>query len=215
MNSIDFLFKSIIAHRGIHYKYLENTILAFEEAIKKKYIVEFDVRLTKDKQVVVFHDANLKRIFEIDRDINDLTLEELRQYQYISTFSEILEMIDGRVPIIIDVKFCRGIESKIASELDNYKGLFAIQSFSPLTILWFKINRPNYIRGYLIYQFLYLKSILFILKPSYIATNLGNLWSLNKYRYKYKVIGYTIKNKKEYQIYKNQADNFIFDIWNE
>ena len=207
-----FVVNNLIAHRGVHYKYLENTIPSFLEAIKKQYIIELDIQLTKDEEIIVFHDTNLKRIFGIDRDISDLTLKEIKKYKYIPTLKESLNIINGRVPIIIDIKSNKKDCRKICKILDCYDGKFAIQSFNPLVILWFKRYKPKYIRGYLIYKFLYLKYILYILNPDYIATNLTNLKKLNKYRKKYILIGYTIKNKKEYHVYKTYADNFICDI---
>ena len=204
-----FLIKTIIAHRGVHYRYLENTVLAFNEAINRNYTIEFDIRVTKDNQIVVFHDSNLKRIFGINRDVDDLTLDELKKYRYIPTLEEVLSLINGKVPIIIDVKT---YNKKLINILDNYNGEFSIQSFNPLILYKIKIVRPNYIIGYLIYKFLYLKSILLILKPDYIATNLNNLELISKYKNKYIILGYTLKTKKEYQKYKNLVDNFICDI---
>ena len=209
MKEKNFLTKNIIAHRGIHYKYLENTIPAFKEALKKNYTIEFDIRTTKDNQIVVFHDNNLKRIFDINREIDNLTLEEIKKYTYIPTLQEVLNLINGKVPIIIDIK---DFNKDLINILDNYKGKFSIQSFNPLILYKIKKRRPNYIIGYLIYKLLYLKSILLILKPDYIATNLTNLELLNKYKNKYIILGYTLKTKKEYQKYKNLADNFICDI---
>lgn len=121
-----------------------------------------------------------------------------------------LNLVDGKVPIIIEIKYSKGIEKILVNLLDGYKGEFAIQSFNLLSIFWFRISRPKYIVGCLIYKFLYLRSILFILKPNYIATNLEKL---RKYKGKYIILGYTIKTKKEYHKYKIFADNFIYDIW--
>ena len=205
------LLNTIIAHRGIHYKYLENTIPAFIEAINKKCIIELDVRLTKDNQVIVFHDHNLKRIFGINRDIKDLTIKEIKKYNYIPTLEDVLKLVNNRVPIIIEVKHSKGIEKRLTNILDKYNGIFFIQSFNPYTILWFK-NKKKYLIGLLTYNFFHLKSILFILRPNYIATNLNNLINIQKYRKKYIVLGYTLKTKKEYQKYKDYADNFICDI---
>ena len=207
-----FLIDSVIAHRGVHYKYMENTILAFQEAIDRKYTIELDVQFTKDKELIVFHDSNLKRIFDINREIGDMTLVEIRKFRYIPTLEEVLKLVNGRVPVMIDIKYNRGIEKKIANILDDYEGDFSIQSFNLLPIFWFKINRPKYILGCLIYKFLYLRRVLCILKPNYIATNLNNLKKVSKYRDKYIILGYTLKNKKEYQKYKTLADNFICDI---
>jgi len=204
-----FLTKTIIAHRGIHYKYLENTIPAFKEAIKRNYTIEFDIRITKDNWIIVFHDSNLKKIFDINREIDDLTIKEIKKYTYIPTLQEALNLINGKVPVIIDIKT---YNKELIHILDNYKGEFSVQSFNPLILYKIKRIRPKYVIGYLIYKFLYLKSILLILKPDYIATNLTNLELLNKYKNKYIILGYTIKTKKEYQKYKNLADNFICDI---
>ena len=110
MRKEEFLLNAIIAHRGIHYKYLENTIPSFLEAINKKCIIELDVRLTKDNQVIVFHDQSLKRIFGINRDIKDLTIEEIKKYNYIPTLEEVLNLVNNRVPIIIEVKHSKGIK---------------------------------------------------------------------------------------------------------
>ena len=209
MKQKNFLTKTIIAHRGIHYKYLENTIPAFNEALKRNYTIEFDIRNTKDNQLVVFHDSNLKRIFDINREIDDLTLQEIKKYTYIPTLQEVLNLINGKVPIIIDIKV---YNKELINILDNYKGEFSIQSFNPLILYKIKKIRPNYIIGYLIYRFLYLKSIHLILSPDYIATNLTNLELISKYKNKYIILGYTLKSKKEYQKYKHLADNFICDI---
>lgn len=227
MKKYKFLTTSLIAHRGVHDKYLENTIKAFEEAIKNNYIIELDVRLTKDNEVVVYHDYNLKRLFKINRDINDLTLKEIKKYKYIPTLKETLDFVNGRVPIIIELKPDKRVsylETKVAKLLDNYKGKVAIQSFNPLSLFWFKLNRKNIVRGYLLYTIkndnflikLILNSKLLkrIIKPDYLGVNLYALENtyIEHLRKKYLIIGYTITSKKEYLKYKSLADNFIIDI---
>lgn len=227
MKKQNFLTTTPIAHRGIHDKYLENTIKAFEEAVKNNYIIELDVRLTKDNQVVVYHDYNLKRLFGINRDINDLTLKEIKKYKYIPTLKEVLDFVDGKVPIIIELKPDKRVsylETRVAKLLDNYQGQIAIQSFNPLSLFWFKLNRKNIIRGYLLYTIkndnflikLILNSKLLkkIIKPDYLGVNLNALENtyIEHLRKKYIVIGYTITTKEEYQKYKELADNFIIDI---
>lgn len=227
---IDFLRKNLIAHRGVCYKYRENTIEAFEEAIKGNYIIELDVHLTKDKEVVVYHDNNLKRITGINKNIKDSTYEELNNIISIPTLESVLNVVKGRVPIIIEIKFDNKIgmlEKKVSKILDKYNYEFAIHSFNPLSILWFKLNRPKYIKGYLIYSvftnnFL-VKAILNsnflnkILNPDYIGINIEYLTTKKalKLKRKYLIIGYTINNQEEYNKYKNYADNFICDIGKE
>ena len=58
-------------HRGLHDdKNPENTMAAFNAAIKKRLPIELDVTLTKDKQVIVFHDKKLKRLFGVASYVN-------------------------------------------------------------------------------------------------------------------------------------------------
>ena len=184
----EFLIQNKIAHRGIHYTYLENTLQAFGEAIHKNYTIELDVRLSKDNVVIVFHDYNLKRIFEIDRNIHDLTLEEIKKYKYIPTLEETLQFIQGRVPILIELKYdtrLEMLEKEVSRLLDCYSGKVAIQSFNPLTLLWFRLNRPHYVCGYLFHtifpnnfliRFLFYRNFLKrMISPDFIGINLDGL----------------------------------------
>lgn len=69
-NRLDFLKQNIIAHRGIHNinkGIPENSLLAFEKAIKNNYIIELDLHILKDRNVVVFHDDNLERMTGIKK----------------------------------------------------------------------------------------------------------------------------------------------------
>lgn len=216
-----------IAHRGIHHNFLENTLLAFEEAIKQNYIIELDVRLSKDNFVIVFHDSNLKRIFDINRNIHDMTLKELKKYKYIATLKEVLEFVKGKVPILLEIKYDSRVgklEKQTSELLDQYPGDFAIQSFNPLSIFWFRLNRPHYIRGYLVHSvlpenfllhcFLNHKLLKYIIKPDFIGVNLLGLkdQKIQKLRKKYILIGYTIQTEEQLKKYLNDADNFIYDI---
>ncbi|HHT63427.1 MAG TPA: hypothetical protein GXZ75_07095 [Clostridia bacterium] len=106
------LTSTFIAHRGIHdnKNIFENTIPAFAEAIKKGYIIELDVSMTKDKKLVVFHDKKLKRLFGIDSYLIDTSYEELAELNFPNTnekipqFSDVLSFVDGQVPLLIEIK---------------------------------------------------------------------------------------------------------------
>ena len=78
----NFIVNSIIAHRGIfdNKKIPENSIKAFKDALNKNYVIEFDVHLTKDKKIVVFHDMDLDRMTKKTGPIKELTLSELDFY---------------------------------------------------------------------------------------------------------------------------------------
>ena len=81
----------MIAHRGIfdNKQIPENSLLSFSKAIQLNYPIELDVQLTKDKQLVVFHDLSLERMCGTEKFISDLTLQELRNYSLLSTDEKI------------------------------------------------------------------------------------------------------------------------------
>lgn len=94
----------IWAHRGCSATYPENTLEAFKAAAEIPGIkgVELDVQLTKDNQIVVFHDENVKRVTDGDKEVREYTLEELKKLQVcpgtervgvIPTFEEVLTLL--------------------------------------------------------------------------------------------------------------------------
>ena len=100
-----------VAHRGLHNeKYTENGINAFKWAIENNVAFELDVHLTKDKKIVVCHDDNLIRTTGKDGIIEELTLSEIKSnYQLfdgsqIPTLSEVLEITNEKVPIVVEIK---------------------------------------------------------------------------------------------------------------
>ena len=101
------------AHRGLHNNESEapeNSMAAFRKAVANKFGIELDVQLSKDKVPVVFHDFTLKRMCGVEGKVCDYTLEELKEFrlldtkEQIPTFQEFLEMVDGKVPLIIELK---------------------------------------------------------------------------------------------------------------
>lgn len=153
-------FGEFIAHRGFHSKdFPENSLPAFELAAKKNLPCEIDVRLTKDCKIVAFHDSNLMRMCGIDAQLSDFTYKQLSAFrlngtQYgIPLLSQVLKIIDGKVPLLIEIKgegSFGALEKRLAVLLDKYKGSFAVESFNPFSLLYFRINRPNVPRGQLI-----------------------------------------------------------------
>lgn len=227
MKDLTFLTSNLIAHRGLHNDSIgENTLLSYEKAISKNYIIELDVHLTSDKKIVVYHDNNLKRLTGIDKDIKDLSLNQIRNItlktgEHIPTFKEVLKLVDGKVPLLIEIKMDNKVgllEKELVKYLDDYKGKFAIQSFNPLCLYWFKKNRKEYIRGQLVtqqYNFNFICNFVCkhmvlnpITKPDFISINIKRLPD-QKIRNKYILIGWTIKNKKELDKYRNCCDNLI------
>ena len=168
----NFLKNSLIAHRGCHNDSLpENSMGAFRKAISNNLIIELDVHLLKDNTVVVFHDDNLKRMTNIDKDLKNLTYNDIKNINLLDTnykiplLIDVLNLVNGKVPLIIELKYDRKyglLESEVINLLKDYNGLYAIKSFNPLSLYYFKKHAPNIIRGQLITNFKNKK--MFILK---------------------------------------------------
>lgn len=149
------------AHRGLHDQESgvpENSEKAFSLAALCGFGMEFDLQLTQDNYVVVHHDHSLKRTCGEDRLISQLTLGELKQYRLFGTeervplFSDVLRLVDGKTPLIIELKGYNDPEElcpRVMEELKEYRGLYCIESFDPRIVRWFRENRPDVVRGQL------------------------------------------------------------------
>lgn len=89
---------------------IENSLEAFKLAIQKKYIIELDVHITKDNQIVVFHDESLHRITGLNKNISECTYDEIKDLKlrntnsYIPKLEEVLMLVDGQVLLLIEIK---------------------------------------------------------------------------------------------------------------
>ena len=159
--SMDAFKNRYYAHRGFHDNNSdapENSAKAMGLAVENGYGIELDVQLTKDEKVVVFHDATLNRICGVDAKVNSMTYAELQQLTLLNSgekiplFSDVLKIIDGKVPLIMEIKM---VDAKTRvcelanKELEGYSGLYCMESFHPFAVRWYKKNRPDVIRGQL------------------------------------------------------------------
>lgn len=152
-----------IAHRGLHDimdNTPENSLPAFKEAAALGFAIENDIHLTADGEVVVFHDDTLKRMCGVDRVVEECTLSELKECrlggtnEQIPTLKECLDVIDGKVPLLIEFKsnsFKNAEQLAAAADkiLSDYKGKYFVQSFFPPVIAWYKKHRKDICRGQL------------------------------------------------------------------
>lgn len=130
MNKDDNIYNEIIAHRGYHLSYPENSILAYEEAIKRNDAIELDIRMTKDGIIICIHDRYLRKLLGIKGRASKLTYEEiknatiLKSKSKVPTFDEALDIINGKVTLLIEVKGLMNerFERKIISRISNYNG---------------------------------------------------------------------------------------------
>ena len=222
----NFLKEYVIAHRGIYdnKKIVENTIGSFIKAINKGYAIELDLHLSKDNKIVVFHDDKLERLTNKKGFIKDKNVDELKKIKllntdnYIPTFDEVLSLVNGKVPLLIELKYdIRGfkLEREVSKMLKDYTGEYAIQSFNPKTIIWFRIFKNKIIRGLLISNrtikiFNSLK-LINLCKPDFI--NINKELVNNKIISKYKGIKliYSV-DKSEKDKYSDKCDNMICNI---
>lgn len=234
------LFGVHYAHRGLFDNQSdapENSLNAFAKAVEAGYGIELDVQLSKDKVPVVFHDASLKRMCGIDDKVWNYTLEELQKMhlmgteQTIPTFAQVLDIIAGKVPIIVEYKMDVP-DTKVCelgdSLLRNYNGVYCIESFHPFAVAWYKKHRPEIVRGQLAMDYwkeekykgkalyLLLTNLLmnFLGRPDFIAYKHQDVSQFSRKICK-KLgalsVAWTIKSQEDYEKVKNDFDLFIFD----
>ena len=147
------------AHRGLHGNGIpENSLLAFEKAVENGFGIELDIQLSKDGEVMVFHDYSLLRMTGVDKKLCELEASELCQIklkesdQCVPTLKQVLELVDGKVPLLVELKgedLNDSLCKKAGDILGEYKGAYCVESFNPLLIKNIKKYLPEVICGQL------------------------------------------------------------------
>lgn len=146
------------AHRGLHGAGLvENSRAAFEAAIAAGHGIELDVQASRDGHAFVFHDAELGRLTGAAGPVERRSSTELKKIalsgtdETIPSLPEILTLIGGRVPLLIEVK---APDARVAPlclavfrALDGYRGPVGVMSFNPEVGRWFRVQAPRIARG--------------------------------------------------------------------
>lgn len=234
----------------------ENSMKAFERAVHAGYGIELDVQTTKDGIPVVFHDFTLKRMarypdgecpadaqraedgsYIIPGRICDYTWEELSRFHLLDTgeriprFDEFLRLVRGQVPLIVELKIelkdltvCR----KAQELLDDYDGVYCIESFNPLGLWWYRRKRPEVMRGQLadsfrksegwhapLYYILEFLLMNILAKPDFIAYNHKYRRNLSRVLctklYGALPVAWTIRSEQELAENSRYFDIMIFD----
>ena len=151
-----------LAHRGFHdAQRPENSLSAFRAAAEAGYGIELDVQLTADGQALVFHDETLDRMAGRAGVVHDMALADLAGVrlgpgeEQIPTLAQVLDLVAGRVPVLIELKdrlgtFTPGdgrLEAAVAAALDRYAGPVAVMSFNPHLIATMADVAPEVPRG--------------------------------------------------------------------
>lgn len=227
-----FIVQKMFAHRGLHdEKSPENSLSAFEKAIEKGYAIELDVNPIMDGTPVVFHDSKMSRMTGKDKYIQNISREEFNETTLLSsgekipTLEDVLKFVDGRTPLLIEIKNQQKVgelEKAVWEVLKNYKGKYAIQSFNPYTLQWFKNNAPKVWRGQLAGFFKGEKLSLFkklvlrrlgmkkITEQNFVSYDLRNLPNRFVKHLEIPLLAWTINNQEQYIKAVQIADNVIF-----
>ena len=226
-----------IAHRGLHSAgVFENTAEAYRLATEKGYGIELDVRLLKDGKLACVHDGSLKRLTGLDVAAESLTSEEigaltLPDGSHIPLFEDVLRLVDGRAPILAELKtgekFERASADALLSALENYprKDLIALQSFHPFAVKYLKEHTADFPCGILsscelgkrpkwetyllkslsLYGFIHADFI------SYDVNFLPNPYVLKKRKKGAAVLAWTVDSGEKMRTARSCADNIIFE----
>lgn len=232
--------KKYFAHRGLHDndgEAPENSMAAFDKAVKAGYGIELDVQMTKDSIPVIFHDGTMERMCGVKARIEDYTYEQLQEFtlaaseERIPRLEDLLELVDGRVPLIVEIKsetrnvsFCAVIDRMLRS----YRGEYCIESFNPMVLLWFRRYHNNVVRGQLASNFRidggYKSPIYFFMThlllnlftaPDFIAYNHqfeeepGR--RICRRLYRHPAVAWTIRSREELEKMSGKFDVFIFE----
>ncbi|HEX8058144.1 MAG TPA: glycerophosphodiester phosphodiesterase family protein [Novosphingobium sp.] len=151
--------KHTFAHRGLHYPGVpENSPGAFAAAIFRQFGIECDIQRSADGQAMVFHDWELDRLTDASGPVAKRSAAELGAIlltgseDHIPTLRQLLDQIDGRVPLLIEIKSRRemhigAICLAVRRVLEGYVGPHAVMSFDPRVSHWFAAHSPATVRG--------------------------------------------------------------------
>lgn len=147
------------AHRGLHGAGVpENSPAAFAAAIARGMGIECDIQRSSDGQAMVFHDWELDRLTGESGPLAKHSATELTRIRLsggedmIPTLRQLLDLIAGRVPLLIEIKSRRNARIPalclgVRRVLEGYRGDHAIMSFDPRVVRWFAVHSPLTTRG--------------------------------------------------------------------
>jgi len=226
-----------IAHRGFHGKTApENSLAAFRAAIAHGYAIELDIQLLADGELAVFHDDTLERLTGQPGAIANQTLATIKRFKLLDTdetipsLQDALELIQGQVPVLLEIKNKGAVgplEAALLKQVSGYRGEVAIQAFNPYSLGWFKQQAPQLLRGQLAGNFkgealpwvqkALLRNLLmnWASAPDFIAYDLRALPSLPttlaRRLGRRPLIAWTVRSQADHEMAKRYADNIIFD----
>ena len=213
------------AHRGLHYgaQFPENSLAAFAAALELGAGIECDLRLTRDRQIIVFHDADAWRMCSSPLRIGHSTMAGLGRLKVgkhpIPTLDSLLHLVGGRVPLLLEVKvdgdLWRWIPA-LKAGLADYRGPFAVMSFEPRLLRLFRTHLPDVRRGLLLRDptpFLKRRLAMWLADPHFIGMDMAGIdqpW-LARERVRRPVYCWTVKTAEQRAQAEVQADALIWE----
>ena len=241
MKDLSWIQNNLIAHRGLYSKdqsIPENSLLAYQLALDKGYSIELDLNVLKDGTVLAFHDHTLKRPCNDNRELSEVTYDEIKNLtlfssqEKIPSLQNVLALVQEKVPLLIELKphgdvvfLCESM-MKI---MKDYKGKYAVFSFHPRVVSWFKKYHPEVIRGQISEYFktdkamnpiskYLMKSMFFnrFTRPDFISYGIYDM--PNKYIDKamkkgITVISYAARTTEQFDFVKSHYHNTVFEFF--
>ncbi len=241
MKDLSWIQNNLIAHRGLYTKdqsVPENSFASYKKALEKGYSIELDLNVLKDGTVLAFHDYHFKRLCKRPEELRDVTYDECKDFTLFDTmekiprFDEVLSLVNGKVPLLIELKphgdvllLCESFMKCIK----DYQGQWAVFSFHPKVVSWFKKNQPEVIRGQISEYFKNDKNMSLITKysmrtmffnrfnkPDFVSYGIHDI--PNKYldRLMKKgttIISYAARSQKAFDFVKRHYHNTVFEFF--
>ena len=207
-------------HRGLAKKnFKENTLSAFKYSFKKKYGIETDLQVTKDNQLICFHDFNLKRKFDLNKNIKDINYSILKKISNkskapVPKLKDLLKISKNKYPLLLEIKPLLNKHNllkliKLIKKTRKYR-IFSFKEKNLINL--YKLNKKLNL-GLLFLSTSNLRAIKSKSKKPYVKfLGLEKTFLSNKKLNKIKkpIFYYTVKSKNLFEKYKN-SKNLIFE----
>ena len=207
-------------HRGLAKKgFKENTLSAFKYSFKKKYGIETDLQVTKDNQLICFHDFNLRRRFNLNKNVKDINYSSLKKMSNkrkapVPKLKDLLRISRNKYPLLLEIKPLLTKHSllnliKLMKKTKKY-GIFSFKEKNLINL--YKLNKKLNL-GLLFLSTSNLRTIKSKSKKLYVKfLGLEKSFLSNKKLAKIRkpIFYYTVKKKSLFKKYKN-SKNLIFE----
>lgn len=156
---VGWLSRWTYAHRGLHGEgRVENSPSAFRAALDAGLGIECDIQRSRDDWPMVYHDWDFSRLHGRAETGDSLDAADWRALRYADSdegpfgLPDLLGLVAGRVPLLIEVKSRRGYDverscEQVIAALAGYTGLHAVMSFDPRASRWLRRHAPDTLRG--------------------------------------------------------------------